>query len=299
MLLGFTLYKVVRRFTYIACWVACCLAGPNHANASQALEEVLAAVKGQRLQLVSKTLGVPISVDVVLPAGYHQNNQQRFPVIFLLDSQWRLMSFMHSYGVLAYEKAVPESIIIGLNADSLTGPWAGDIDGFRRTFYGVPSNPPIKASDTDINRLQLGGRADELLAFFQHELIPYIDKNYRTQPDKTLVGTSLSGLFGAYALLKSPPLFQRFILSSPSVYWADNTIFREITLSEKAKPAPPVRLFIGVGDEELADTVHAFSKQLKEALHPNAKVEFHQSTLGHVSSDIEVMVRGLEYVFDQ
>jgi predicted alpha/beta superfamily hydrolase len=65
--------------------------------------------------------------------------------------------------------------------------------------------------------------AHDYLAFVERELIPYIEARYRADPQRrALGGHSLGGLFGAYALLTKPELFQHYILSSPSLWFHEN-----------------------------------------------------------------------------
>ena len=257
----------------------------------------LFSIEGQRLSIPSNTLGFAANIEVVLPSSYHDSPRRHYPVIYLLDSQWRLSTFMHSYGVLAYEKVLPESIIVGLNANLLNGPLRGDIDSFRRTYFSPPSLTELNSVSKE-EGIQQAGHADKLLAFFQSDLIPYIDKHYRAQADRTLVGTSLSGLFGLYVLFHQPNDFQRYIISSPSVYWNNDMIFAIEERFAKARELVAAKLFISVGDEELREKITSFAQLLNKERHPKLQSRFHESPLGHVSADIEAIVRGLSFVFE-
>ena len=53
--------------------------------------------------------------------------------------------------------------------------------------------------------------AADFLSFIEKELIPHIDKNYRTDGQRTIRGRSLSGLFVMYAFLAKPELFTNYI----------------------------------------------------------------------------------------
>ncbi len=68
----------------------------------------------------------------------------------------------------------------------------------------IPGNPRISG----------GGPA--FLDFLEHELIPFIDRTYRTNTsDRGLLGHSMGGLFALYALEQRPALFQRIVAASP------------------------------------------------------------------------------------
>jgi len=71
-------------------------------------------------------------------------------------------------------------------------------------------NLPVKIRD----RSDSGG-ADHFLRFFQEELIPYIDKNYRTKNFRILAGPQAGAVFGLYALLIKPELFSAVMVENP------------------------------------------------------------------------------------
>ncbi len=66
-----------------------------------------------------------------------------------------------------------------------------------------------------------GGGADNFVKFFKDELIPHIDKNFKTEPYKVLVGHSYGGVFAMHALLTDPDLFDAYIAIDPS-FWYKN-----------------------------------------------------------------------------
>jgi hypothetical protein len=62
-----------------------------------------------------------------------------------------------------------------------------------------------------------GGRADRFLDFIASELIPHIDKNYRSEPFRVLYGTSNTGFTAVYALLRRPELANAYIAASATL----------------------------------------------------------------------------------
>jgi hypothetical protein len=56
---------------------------------------------------------------------------------------------------------------------------------------------------------------DEFVSFFKNELIPYIDKNYRTKNYRTLLGPQAGANFAMYTMFKNPTLFNAFIINNP------------------------------------------------------------------------------------
>jgi len=112
-------------------------------------------------------------------------------------------------------------------------------------IQGVPNLNLVKAS----------GGAPEFLRFIREELQPFIDENYPTIPeDRAYWGDSLGGLFGLYVLFNQPDTFNRYIIGSPSIWWADRAIMKDARAFVDSHSDLPVRLFLGVGAlEEQAD----------------------------------------------
>jgi predicted alpha/beta superfamily hydrolase len=54
-------------------------------------------------------------------------------------------------------------------------------------------------------------RAEAFLSFLEKELVPEIEKAYRTAEPRILQGKSLSGLFTIYALLARPTVFNAYV----------------------------------------------------------------------------------------
>jgi predicted alpha/beta superfamily hydrolase len=131
---------------------------------------------------------------------------------------------------------MPDLIVVGLENTDRTR----DLTPTRAAMLGADGKPvPTPAS----------GGSDDLIRFIETELLPYIDKNFRTQPYRILAGHSLGGLFAMHVLTSRPELFQAYIAASPTVAW-DNFFmtkrFRKF-LQERKELAKT--LYIAVGNE--------------------------------------------------
>jgi predicted alpha/beta superfamily hydrolase len=69
---------------------------------------------------------------------------------------------------------------------------------------------PIKTRDRSE-----GGGSDDFLSFLEDELIPHVDKTYRTKNFRILAGPQAAAVFSLYALLTKPGLFQAVISENP------------------------------------------------------------------------------------
>jgi uncharacterized protein len=146
-----------------------------------------------------------------LPDNY-QTSGQSYPVLYLLDgSEYMLFNALSDLRRLG----APKMIIVAIrNTDR-------NRDMMPVVAKGYPGPP----------------RAEDFLSFIEKELIPSIEKTYRTNGQRILKGQSLSGLFTLYALLTKPTLFEAYIGHSAGWFEESNAYF--LDLSEKAfqKPA--------------------------------------------------------------
>jgi predicted alpha/beta superfamily hydrolase len=55
--------------------------------------------------------------------------------------------------------------------------------------------------------------------FLRDELVPEIDRRYRTTRERTIIGESLAGLFIVETFLLEPALFTHYIALDPSLWW--------------------------------------------------------------------------------
>lgn len=98
--------------------------------------------------------------------------------------------------------------------------------------------------------IKSGGGVD-FLKSIKLDLIPFIEKNYRVKPnERTYAGFSLGGLFGLYAMLEEPNLFQNYIIGSPSIWYKDKYVTSLLKKYAENHTDLPVKLYISVGSLE-------------------------------------------------
>lgn len=94
-----------------------------------------------------------------------------------------------------------------------------------------------------------GGKADKYLKFIEEELMPFMNKNYRTKTDREntgLLGSSLGGLLSLYAGYKHNKYFSKLGVVSPSLWWSKEAIMKII----KNRPEEPIKMWIDIGTNE-------------------------------------------------
>lgn len=162
---------------------------------------------------------VPRNVEVWLPRQYFSNPQQALPVLYMHDGQNLFNASSSNFGVawevddiaqrLMDEGKIQPAIIVGI--------WS---TAQRRMEY-FPERAAQYFSEQDgavLDQLKqhLGAGknteylADDYLHFIVKELKPYIDRHYRSLPERTntlIAGSSMGGLISIYALAEYPEVF--------------------------------------------------------------------------------------------
>jgi predicted alpha/beta superfamily hydrolase len=149
-------------------------------------------------QLKSAKLGEIREFWVSLPDQYATSGE-KYPVLYMMDGEYNFTSGLIG-GVRYLEslEAIPEFIIVGIkNTDRSKDVFPEEIT------FGDGSKG--------------GGRANQYLAFLREELIPYVDKTYRTEPYRVLFGTSSSAFTTVYALFTTPELASTYIAASATL----------------------------------------------------------------------------------
>ena len=88
------------------------------------------------------------------------------------------------------------------------------------------------------------------LKFIKDEVIPFINKEYKTTNEKILFGHSLGGLMSVYCLLMYPELFNDYIAVSPSLWLENDYIIQEAETLFKIKNYINKNIFISDGTED-------------------------------------------------
>lgn len=141
--------------------------------------------------------------------------------------------------------------------------------------------------------------ADNFLSFIKDELVPYIDKNYRTQPYRILEAHSLGGLFGIYANETAPNLFQASIIISPALTGDKNKkrVMDDFASYLKKNKQLSNKFFVTIGNEN-TQAVDLLTQQLKtsspKSFQWNYKIYKDED---HFSVPYKSMYDGLRFIY--
>ncbi|MEM7582085.1 MAG: alpha/beta hydrolase-fold protein [Acidobacteriota bacterium] len=187
----------------------------------------------QHRQLESQVNGHVYHLYIKPPRGY-ESRTERYSVLYVLDAETNFGAVSYIVQRLIKDRLIPETLVVGI---------AYDVS--YRDFYRLRGRDltPVPGSQGEY------GEGERFRDFIETELFPWVAKHYRVkEDDRTLYGHSLGGLFGFYALLSRPGLFQRYVLLSPSLWWADKAIFQH--LGKPTGAESPTRLYVATGEHE-------------------------------------------------
>lgn len=185
--------------------------------------------------------GVSYRLYVSLPRGYTESSD-RYPVVYLLDADYSFAIARNVVEHLADRDRMPWVILVGIAYD---GP-----PRYRehRTRDYTPIHVPTGGYGPEYQRHSGGGPA--FRRFLAEELVPFVDRTYRTTGERALVGHSYGGLFGAWVAFTTPWLFDHFLLVSPSLWYDDRRIFQTEEAWASERDSLAKTLYLAVGSRE-------------------------------------------------
>ncbi len=177
------------------------------------------------------------------------------PVLYVLDPFGTLGTAVHvtrTTHVLS-GGALPALVVVGV------GPDTDDLAELQRLrSLDLTPSPPAPDASPSVDGLIYGG-AEDFLDLLTSVVAPHVeDRHDADQADRTLAGWSLGGLFAAYALLTRPAAFRRYLLVSPSLYWAGDQLFQRV--SSLVCPPGDLKVYLAAGDLEEAAATRAWPR---------------------------------------
>lgn len=244
--------------------------------------------------------GYDYRIEVNIPLSYEASGR-RFPVLYLLDSNWYFpmaTSIVQTMMIIPATPDVQEMIIVGIGYETT------DVTlqtGLRSRDYTPTVNDEIVASMRAIlpwaEIENTSGEAADFLNFIRDDAIPFIDTTYRTDPVVRIgYGHSFGGLFMLYTLFNKPDTFHRYIAASPSIWWDDRIILKHEQAYAETHSDLPSTLYLCAGTDELGILSNAAKlvAQLQSRNYPSLDLQY-EFMEGEVHSSVvaRTFVNGL------
>lgn len=182
----------------------------------------------------STKLGVDREIRIKLPASYQKNLEQRYPLVFVLDSEFLFPVFEGNVQFGYYWDDMPEVILVGINQNK---------NGERE-------------NDTEVDEKGLPtGKGATFFEFIGTELLPHLEKKYRINTFKAIAGLDSSAAIANTFLFKEFPLFNAYISLSPDL----KPGMEEKLAKRLGELQTPIYFYTATSDSDLSK----FQKQIR------------------------------------
>jgi hypothetical protein len=195
-------------------------------------------------KIASARLGEVREIWISLPDRYGETSDA-YPVLYMMDADFNFNS-----GVLgglrhaARLGEMPDFIVVGIK----------NTDRSKDIF---PEEITYDDGSKD------GGRADRYLDFIRQELVPHVEKGYRTEGQRVLYGTSNTGFTAVYGMLRDPGLADSCIAASATLR-VDIFLAKRDQMIRDFKGGPH-RLILVMGERDFP-TIISGNGELKEKI---------------------------------
>lgn len=205
-------------------------------------------------KLYSEAVKDTFMISIALPENYDKT--QEYPVIFITDARFAFGTAVEASRAHAIDGTIPPVILVGIGYPG--NQEFGRIMQLRSRDFSTVSDPQVPGGwPAWADEIDWGG-ADAFLEFIKEDLIPFIEQNYKANKDRTYMGWSGGGQFGAYVLFNNPDLFKRYLLVSAPFDWFHNGIAFEYE-EEYANNQDSLNadVLLAIGTEESTSTIES------------------------------------------
>jgi len=222
---------------------------------------------GETITIDSKVLMKKASLNIRLPASYQALENKRYPVFFSLGS---FSTTAVTIDALSHnqEYPMPDTILVSLTTETI------------------------------VNFIQRGGKSEDFINFFETDVIPYIDKQYRSQPFRIFGSSERFGQAALYALIHKSELFQAYFAISPWITDGSALVNEFETFLKGNKDISAFLWLSSGGEARVASNYHKLISLLKQHAPENLEwksAQFNQNT--NMSQGLLSLPTALESLF--
>jgi len=227
--------------------------------------------KQEQFIVDSKITATSYQLSISLPMHYSSKDTIHYPVMYLLDGNYSFPIAHASRQVQDMFDGLENVIIVGIGytwEQSLvpwhTGRWRDYLPTSDTSVEG--DNNPWFLNSLNLKNGDLhSGGADAFIKAMKNEIMPLIEKKYKTNGDNGITGHSNGGLFASYCLVKEPKLFKRYGINSPALWWDKKIIFQLEKSFYEQNRCIAAKVFMSVGslEGEMVKLMTDFADSLK------------------------------------
>ena len=149
---------------------------------------------GHSFQVYSEQFEANRRYSISLPERYYLD-ERTYPTLYVVDADFQFHHVANVTRHLARMGKLPPMIVVGVATH-------GNADYLMSTTWTAKDNEEFSTDE-------FGGVAT-FSRFLNQELVPHIDKSFRTNEQKALAGYSLGGLYVLQSFLDATPPFNAF-----------------------------------------------------------------------------------------
>jgi predicted alpha/beta superfamily hydrolase len=232
---------------------------------------------GKSIKIFSKILNEERLLQIHLPENY-ETDSSRYPVLITLDGERFFNSTAATVQFLATYGHIPSMIVVGIP----------NTDRIRDFSYEKTEKNSIRG-------------ADRFLQFLEKELIPFINKKYRTLSYRIIKGWCATGVFCNHTLFTNPSLFNAYIASSPYLVEDAKCILQLVDEFPNNGLGSNNFLYMSVGGRDRPDAkieVPKFAERLKKRNFKNLNWHYtYMEIEDHFTIDFKTLQKAFEVLF--
>lgn len=212
--------------------------------------------------ITSKIMERDYQLYISFPSGYSIKDTITYPILYVLDGNRSFETFNPINKRFSSIGKTKDVIVVGIGSGLDAQSWA--VNRYFDYTISVDTLSERKADKrygVSEGTVKTGG-ATKFLECLKKEIIPFVDKHYKTNTDRGISGHSLGGLFTAYCLSNSDGYFTKFGINSPSLYWNDDEFLNQVVTEIENKydkknewNIPPTKVYISVGELESSSII--------------------------------------------
>ena len=178
---------------------------------------------------------------IYLPDSYKKEPDKRYPVMYMFDGHNVFFdsdaTYGKSWGMNKYlQSSKKQMIVVGIECNHQ--------GNGRLVEYS-----PMSYENSSMGKIK--GKGKVYMHWLINTLKPYIDKNYRTLPDRNntiICGSSMGGLMALYAVTVYNHIFQRAACLSPSLWVSPGKVLEMVARSQIRRDTC---IYMDYGSEEI------------------------------------------------
>ena len=269
------------------------LLSPMAASPAPAQESQPYPSSAETFVIHSNVLGEDRRLVIYNPDSVGGNLLPAYPVLYLLDeNDMSMVAGMVKY-LSAYNEQLPAMLVVGIDG------------GDQRMRDLTPTHSlydNMGKLDPDPNGwLQPSGGGDKFLRFVREEVMPFVEKKYRTAPFRIFAGHSVGGLTAVHALTAHPDMFNAYLAVAPSLWWDKGGFVRS---AAKHLPTGADKKFLFLADSPEGGSFTVDIKSFLRALAAHKATGFHWTRAyypneTHGSIAAKAYYDGLHYLYPQ